>query len=202
MKLRRFILGMLLNERQREVIWQALQFSAHTYKRRNNPEGAAVVYQVMTEIEPKMFAEKKSWSKKEVEQLIEKSSELLSEKVDAIAQEAYAKGVRHGRSEAVKQRTWEDMTGEADRMKWHHDVATLRPFPSGVILPGMTFNKETCESCDNKEDCGIYQTVLKAEFEESEEEAAEETKGTEQTDKAPSEADNNEHQPVEGEETK
>jgi hypothetical protein len=197
MKLRRFILSMLLNERQREVIWQALQFSAHTYKRRNNPEGAAVVYQVMTEIEPKMFAEKKSWSKKEVEQLIEKSSELLSEKVDAIAKEAYAKGVRHGRSEAVKQRTWEDMTGEAEKYVGH-----LRPFPSGVILPGMTFNKETCESCDNKEDCGIYQTVLKAEFEENEEEAAEETKGTEQADKAPSEADNNEHQPVEGEETK
>lgn len=203
MKVRRFILSLLLNERQRQVIWQALQFSAHTYKRRGQVEGFATVSQVMNEIEPKMFKEKKNWTRKEVEALIEESSELVSQKVDAIANEAYQKGLRHGRSEAVTQRTLEDMNGIA---------APLMPFPmtvivkngkvyaDGELLPGMTFNKDTCEGCENKDDCGLFQEVLKDEFNSEEEEAAEGEETSEHAEEAPRKPRNDGHHPEEEEE--
>lgn len=202
MKVRRFILSLLLNERQRQIIWQALQFSAHTYKRRHNPEGFATVCQVMNEIEPKMFKEKKRWTREEVERLIEESSELVSHKVDKIAKEAYNKGLRQGRSEAVKQRTVEDMHGIATPLRpfpfgeVHHIVVKNgKAYADGELLPGMTFNKETCEDCENKDDCGLYQEVLKDEFNSEKEEAAEGEKTSEKAEETASEAQNNEHQP-------
>ena len=49
--LKRFIFNRLFNEHQRNVIWHAIIFSEHTYKRRGNTLGANKVRGVIDEIE-------------------------------------------------------------------------------------------------------------------------------------------------------
>lgn len=74
MKIRRFILNRILNARQREMIWAALLFSAHTYKRRGNMEGFAAVTRVLDETQPILGVKERTWTREEVEALIEESS--------------------------------------------------------------------------------------------------------------------------------
>lgn len=46
-RLKRFILSLLLTKQERVMIWNALWFSNHTYRRRGNVDGAAAVQMVM-----------------------------------------------------------------------------------------------------------------------------------------------------------
>lgn len=50
MKIKQIILNCLFNKRQRSVLWEALLFSAHTYRRRKEMENFAVVNQVVEEL--------------------------------------------------------------------------------------------------------------------------------------------------------
>lgn len=171
MKIKRLILGWLLNRRQREVIWQALCYSAHTYVRRGQAKEAATVIRVIDETGSLLDVGKKTWTKEEVENLIEESSELVSKKVNEIANEKYKQGFQAGRSEAIKERIFEDM-------------ASGTP----IVVKGKTFSKEECESCEEKEGCSLY-AVLKEEFDKGEEEEAKPEKSSEQAEEAPEKAE-------------
>ena len=50
MKAKAFILNCLFNKRQREIIWNAVLFSEHTYRRRGDVDSAAQVQQVINEV--------------------------------------------------------------------------------------------------------------------------------------------------------
>lgn len=50
-RLKRFILSLLLTKEERVMIWNALLFSKHTYRRRGNEDGAAEVQKVMNRTE-------------------------------------------------------------------------------------------------------------------------------------------------------
>lgn len=199
MKIRRFILNRILNARQREIIWAALLFSAHTYKRRGNMEGFAAVTRVLDETYPIIGVEERTWTREEVEALIEKSSEHISQKINEIAQDAFKKGVHAGRSEAVRERIKED----AQHVHHIEEFADeLRPF--GIIIgvrrgeeseglqPGHEFSKEKCEGCEHKEDCELYNVVLKDEFESAEGEDEKKENGTEKAENEVEHADTEE----------
>ena len=160
MKIRRFILNRILNARQREMIWAALLFSAHTYKRRGNMEGFTAVTRVLDETQPILGVKERTWTREEVEALIEESFERISRKINEIAQDAYKKGVHAGRSEGLQ--------------------------------PGHEFSKEKCEGCENKEDCELYNVVLKDEFESAEGEDEKKENGTEQAEETDEHADTEE----------
>nr|DAP89517.1 MAG TPA: hypothetical protein [Caudoviricetes sp.] len=199
MKIRRFILNRILNARQREMIWAALLFSAHTYKRRGNMEGFAAVTRVLDETQPILGVKERTWTREEVEALIEESSEHISRKINEIAQDAYKKGVHAGRSEAIQERIKED-TEHAHHIEEFAD--TLRPF--GIVIgvrrgedseglqPGHEFSKEKCEGCENKEDCELYNVVLKDEFESAEGEDENKENGTEKAEETDEHADTEE----------
>lgn len=199
MKIRRFILNSILNARQREIIWAALLFSAHTYKRRGNMEGFSAVTRVLDETQPILGVEERTWTREEVEALIEESSEHISRKINKIANDAYKKGAHAGRSEATQERIKE----EAEQAHHIEEFAdTLRPF--GIIIgvrrgeeseglqPGHEFSKEKCEGCDNKENCELYNVVLKDEFESAEGEDEKKENGTEKAENEVEHADTEE----------
>lgn len=50
-RIKRFILSLLLTKQERVMIWNALWFSNHTYRRRGNVDGAAAVQMVMNRTE-------------------------------------------------------------------------------------------------------------------------------------------------------
>lgn len=199
MKIRRFILNRILNARQREIVWAALLFSAHTYKRRGNMEGFSAVTRVLDETQLILGVEERTWTREEVEALIEESSEHISRKINQIANDAYKKGVHAGRSEANQERIKE----EAEQAHHIEEFAdTLRPF--GIIIgvrrgeeseglqPGHEFSKEKCEGCDNKENCELYNVVLKDEFESAEGEDEKKENGTEKAENEVEHADTEE----------
>lgn len=66
--MKKFLLKLLLNKRQREIIWQAMIFSEYTYRRRGNVDDAAVVQTVINEIQSAFV--KDTYSKKEVDYIV------------------------------------------------------------------------------------------------------------------------------------
>lgn len=190
MKIKRIIVNLLFNRRQREVIWAALLFSAHTYRRRGNMNGFAVVTRVIEELRGCLGFEERTWTNEEVEELIDKSSEAISKKIDHISKEAYQQGVAHGRQEIIEQL----QSGLGNERSMEEYADELRPFPSIVIgvrksSEGETFSKDKCESCENKEDCDLYNAVLKEEFEADDREEANADKTAEQEEKPSETAD-------------
>lgn len=158
MRIGKFIFNRILNRRQREIIFQALDYSAHTYKRRNDADGYSEVSRVIGELSDKFGLKERTYTKEEVNEIIEKSSEILSEKINGIAKRAYAEGFKNG----VK------------------NVIPIGIVSSeGGLQPGMQFSKEKCESCEHKDECSLY-SMLKEEFDsESEGEKKEEEKDSE-----------------------
>lgn len=191
MKIKRIIVNLLFNKRQREVIWAALLFSAHTYRRRGNMNGFAVVTRVIEELRGCLGFEERTWTNEEVEELIDKSSEAISKKIDHISKESYQQGVAHGRQEVLEHMIEGIRRDEEELEKYAEE---LRPFP-GILVgvrrssEGETFSKDKCESCENKEDCDLYNAVLKEEFEADDREEANADKTAEQEEKPSETAD-------------
>lgn len=83
-RFKKFILSMLLNKRERIIIWNALWFSNHTYRRRGNINGAVAVSQVMQRMEYILGVTSQRYTKEEVDKIVEYA-------IDDIAKEIAAK---------------------------------------------------------------------------------------------------------------
>lgn len=70
MNFKKQIFKMLLNKRQRAIIWQAILFSEHTYRRRGNVNGAATVQTVINETEKTFGFDKCHFTKEEVDNIV------------------------------------------------------------------------------------------------------------------------------------
>lgn len=70
MNLKKRIFKMLFNKRQRAIIWQAILFSEHTYKRRGNVNAAASVQTVINETEKIFGFDKSNFTKEEVDEIV------------------------------------------------------------------------------------------------------------------------------------
>lgn len=156
-KLKRFILSMLLTKQERVMIWNALWFSNHTYRRRGNVDGAAAVQMVMNRTEGLIVPKGRKYSEKEltdiVEGVINEAAKASEEVTRHIARQEFNKGYRKGRIE----RTLEEI------------VEPLRPFPNqvdGEITEGMEFDREKCETCDERENCIVFALVFGQDKEE------------------------------------
>ena len=88
-KFKKFILSMLLNKRERIIIWNALWYSNHTYRRRGNINGAVAVSQVMNKVEYILGAVPQKYTKAEVDKIVDGV-------IDAIAKEVAAKRMSVG----------------------------------------------------------------------------------------------------------
>lgn len=161
-RLKRFILSLLLTKQERVMIWNALWFSNHTYRRRGNVDGAAAVQMVMNRTEGLLVLKGRKYSEKElveiVEGVINEAAKASEEVTRHIARQEFNKGYRKGRSE----RTLEEI------------AEPLRPFGRAVhveekdgklevdmeLNEGMEIDREKCETCDAREGCIIFALVF------------------------------------------
>lgn len=156
-RLKRFILSLLLTKQERVMIWNALRFSNHTYRRRGNVDDAAAVQMVMNRTEGLLVLKSRKYSEKEVTEIVEEKAQEAAkaseEIMRLIAQHEFRKGYRKGRSERII----EEITEQ------------LRPFPNevdGEVREGMEFDREKCEGCDEKENCIIFAMIFGQDKEE------------------------------------
>ena len=80
-KFKKFILSMLLNKRERIIIWNVLCFSNHTYRRRGNINGAVAVSQVMQRVEYILGVTSQRYTKEEVDKIVEQVIENIVREV-------------------------------------------------------------------------------------------------------------------------
>lgn len=113
MNFKKRIFKMLFNKRQRAIIWQAILFSEHTYKRRGNVNAAATVQTVINETEKIFGFDKPHFTKEEVDEIVagvinedkahiqdafRKGAEVAKEKIN----EAYNAGFKRVVSKNLK----------------------------------------------------------------------------------------------------
>ena len=150
------------------MIWNALWFSNHTYRRRGNVDGAAAVQMVMNRTEGLLVPKGKTYSEKEVAEIVDEvlkgAAKASEEVVREIAHHEFRKGYRRGRSE----RTLEEI------------AEPLRPFGRAVhveekdgklevdmeLNEGMEIDREKCETCDAREGCIIFAMIFGQDKEE------------------------------------
>lgn len=80
-KIKKFILSMLLNKKERIIIWNALWFSNHTYRRRGNINGAVAVSQVMQRVEYILGVTSQRYTKEEVDKIVKQVIENIAKEV-------------------------------------------------------------------------------------------------------------------------
>lgn len=168
-KLKRFILSMLLTKQERVMIWNALWFSNHTYRRRGNVDGAAAVQMVMNRTEGLLVPKGRKYSEKEVAEIVDEvlhgAAKASEEVTRHVARQEFNKGYRRGRSE----RTIEEI------------AEPLRPFGRPIhveekdgklevdmeLNEGMEIDREKCETCDAREGCIIFAMIFGQDKEEN-----------------------------------
>lgn len=171
-KFKRFLMSLLLTKQERVMIWNALWFSNHTYRRRGNVDGAAAVQMVMNRTAGLIVPKGRTYSEKEVSEIVDEvlkgaakaSEEILGE----ISRHEFRKGYRRGRAE----RTMEDI------------VEPLRPFPTevdGEIQEGMEFDKEKCKTCEERDNCIVFAMIFGQDEEDTEKGAKDEEQAPEGT---------------------
>ena len=147
-RLKRFILSLLLTKQERVMIWNALWFSNHTYRRRGNVDGAAAVQMVMNSTEHILGINKKTFTKEEVDQIVkdvvEVSQKATSDVIGHIVNREFKKGYKAGQKA---------MGEEIEKY-----AETLRPFGESekidfAVVSGMVFNHDSEEEkAETKED--------------------------------------------------
>ena len=90
---------LLLNKKQREIIWQAMIFSEYTYRRRGNVDGAAVVQTVINETQTAFDVVKSNYSKEEVDYIVAQVIKDTRAESEKNIKDAYKKGVDSCRQE-------------------------------------------------------------------------------------------------------
>ena len=93
-------MSLLLSKQERVMIWNALWFSNHTYRRRGNVDGAAAVQMVMNSTEHVLGVNKKTFTKEEVDQIVkdvvEASQKATSDVIGHIVNREFKKGYKAG----------------------------------------------------------------------------------------------------------
>lgn len=91
--MKKFLLKLLLNKKQREIIWQAMIFSEYTYRRRGNVDGAAVVQTVINETQSAFGVVKDTYSKEEVDYIVSKVIKDTRAESEKQIKDAFRSGV-------------------------------------------------------------------------------------------------------------
>lgn len=207
-KLKRFILSMLLTKQERVMIWNALWFSNHTYRRRGNVDGAAAVQMVMNRTEGLIVPKGRTFSEKEVTEIVDEvlhgaakaSEEFLSD----IARREFRKGYKKGRSERVIEEIAEPLRPFSRPIHVEEKDGKLEV--DMALNEGMEIDREKCETCDAREGCIIFAMIF---GQDKEEDAAgdsdkategEDTEGGEKTEEQAPEGTEGHHEaPIEEE---
>lgn len=165
-----------LNKEQRAVIYQALIYSEHVYKRRGNVDKAVKVKSVIEQTR-KLFGFSNTFTEEEVTNIVENvrkdNEKLLADTFNrgaAVAEQKLREAFAAGFNSCLK--------------KVHEDSA------KHLELLG-TVNLNDCEKCEHKDDCLVRKAILEIEDESSDEEKKNE-EGAHQEDDSSKSKDNDE----------
>lgn len=139
MKIKNLLVKILLNKRQREVIYKALVFSAYKYRKHGNVDKAVSVQTVINEVSGKLGIVPETFTKDEVDNIVNN----IFSNCHKQNQNAFFAGIQEGKKRAFKEFS-ENKSGLA----------------VGAVID---FNK--CNNCDHKETCFIKQAIAEAEAE-------------------------------------
>lgn len=138
MSIRKFIFNRIFNQRQRDIIWNAILFSQHTYRRRGQIDNAAVVQQVINEVS-NLFKVKRSYSQEEVDALIQsvtKDFQNYQKEAENNINRAYQKGVENGVKKALS-----DVKDQLREMKT-------------ICVSGIVIKQEDVDNAESNENVG------------------------------------------------
>ena len=163
-----------LNKEQRAVIYQALIYSEHVYKRRGNVNKAVKVKSVIEQTR-KLFGFSNTFTEEEVTNIVENvrkdNEKLLADTFNrgaAVAEQKLREAFAAGFNSCLK--------------KVREDSA------KHLELLG-TVNHNDCEKCEHKDDCLVRKAILEI---EAEEEKKKNEEGAHQEDDSSKSKDNDE----------
>lgn len=159
MKVKAFILNRLFNKRQREIIWNAVLFSEHTYRRRGDVDSAVQVQQVINEVST-IFGVKETFTRQEVDEIMRRTGKQVADDIQKVVGEKLQKAYKDGRKAGIKE-TLDKLTEKF--------VDDFKPEKIEPLVEGGLIDTKNCETCEHKDDCGTLKMIREFEQEESEE---------------------------------
>lgn len=164
-----------LNKEQRTVIYQALIYSEHVYKRRGNVDKAVKVKSVIEQTR-KLFGFSNTFTEEEVTNIVEN----VRKDNEKLLADAFNRGA------AVA----EQKLREVFAAGFNSCLKKVREDSSKHLELLGTVNLNDCEKCEHKDDCLVRKAILEIEAEEEEEKKNEE--GSHQEDDSSKSKDNDE----------
>lgn len=169
MNIKRFIFNRLFNKRQRRVIWQAVLFSEHTYKRRGNVEAAADVRTVINEVIKIAGVEQQKFYESEVVEIVKREVAAVMEEAKKKIENAYNEGKKVGAKQVISEIENKAKLLNKDNNDKDNDSERFKVI-LGFAKP-IEVDLEKCEDCEHKDDCPVKSAMENAEMEsESEDE--------------------------------
>ena len=159
MKVKAFILNCLFNKRQREIIWNAVLFSEHTYRRRGDVDSAAQVQQVINEVAT-TFGVKETFTRQEVDEIMKRTGQQVADDIQKVVGEKLQKAYKDGRKAGIKETLDKLSEKIADNFK-----------PEGIehLVKGGMIDTKKCETCEHKDECGTLKMIREFEQETKDE---------------------------------
>lgn len=167
--MKKFLIKLLFNKRQRMTIWHALVYSAYKYRKHGNVDAAVKVQIVVEEVQNKLGIVPTTFTKDEVDKII---NDVMNG-AKTMEQNAYKAGVKQG----IKQANVNENKN--------------KPVVS-MIGVGSVVDLNKCEKCESKDGCIVYNSIKEVENDNNGDEKPQEEKPIEQEEQP-----NDEEQKVE-----
>lgn len=156
MKAKAFILNCLFNKRQREIIWNAVLFSEHTYRRRGDVDSAAQVQQVINEVAT-TFGVKETFTRQEVDEIMRRTGQQVADDIQKVVDQKLQKAYKDGRKAGIKE--------ILDKLN-EKFVDDFKPEKIEPLVKGGLIDTKKCEECAHKDECGTLKMIREFEQEE------------------------------------
>ena len=88
-RLKRFLISICLNKTQRRIIWQAITFSEYKYRQRGQVDESLLVMAVMNDTEELFDVIKRTYTKEEVDLIVDKAVKDCMSAAEARVRAAY-----------------------------------------------------------------------------------------------------------------
>lgn len=166
---KKFITSILFTKSEREIIWNATQYSKNTYIRRGDVNSASKVQAVMNRIEsffPVNFDPEETFTKEEVDEIItetlKQAEKAGNEVINVVAKKEYKRGFEKGVDSTLFMKEKFDKE-ETIEEKMKAGISALEELQAKDLLEDDEFvfhlneirktDRQKCQSCAKKKIC-------------------------------------------------
>lgn len=130
--LKRFILSLLLSEKERQTIWNSLWFSNHTYNRRGKTKEATAVQLIMNGLEHTLGVTKETFTHAEVQKIV-------NDVIEEVIKESHKLTLK-----VVKEQIQKVNKSSVDF----------------ELQMGMIIDRDECKNCEVNKECVVYNLIF------------------------------------------